>query len=182
MKWSECISAAKWNLSDCNDGYMLVFTQRFQVAHIPENKQGPLETKTCTQEKRNSLFAGKTFSSSSSSSVFRRYDIKKKSHLFSFITHSWLDPRHESYHFFSLLQRSLSQHLVHTLPFCINRWREWKMLHDDATSWKKTRLLMTAVTQRQRWSHSTENSTSSWWKKVFLLMWWQDDNRYRIKN
>ncbi|XP_037534402.1 tumor necrosis factor receptor superfamily member 19L [Nematolebias whitei] len=44
---------------------------RFQVAHIPENKPGALETKTCTQEKRNSLFAGKTFSSSSSS-VFRR--------------------------------------------------------------------------------------------------------------
>ncbi|KAM9733987.1 tumor necrosis factor receptor superfamily member 19L isoform 1-T3 [Menidia menidia] len=45
---------------------------RFQVAHIPEYKPIPLETKTSSQEQRNSLFGGRHFSSSSSSSGFRR--------------------------------------------------------------------------------------------------------------
>ncbi|KAF7219061.1 tumor necrosis factor receptor superfamily member 19L [Nothobranchius furzeri] len=44
---------------------------RFQVAHIPENKPAAVETKTLSQEKRNSMFLGKSFSSSSSS-VFKR--------------------------------------------------------------------------------------------------------------
>ncbi|XP_017286469.1 tumor necrosis factor receptor superfamily member 19L isoform X3 [Kryptolebias marmoratus] len=54
------------------DGEMRVLSVgRFQVAHIPENKPGAVETRTSSQEKRTSLFAGKA-SSSSSSSVFRR--------------------------------------------------------------------------------------------------------------
>ncbi|XP_014878581.1 tumor necrosis factor receptor superfamily member 19L-like isoform X1 [Poecilia latipinna] len=44
---------------------------RFQVAHIPEYKPVTTETKTSSQEQRNSLFGGKHFSSCSSSG-FRR--------------------------------------------------------------------------------------------------------------
>ncbi|XP_078140193.1 tumor necrosis factor receptor superfamily member 19L [Centroberyx gerrardi] len=41
---------------------------RFQVAQIPEQKPVTVETKTSSQEPRNSLFGGKPFSSSSSGS------------------------------------------------------------------------------------------------------------------
>ncbi|XP_043974972.1 tumor necrosis factor receptor superfamily member 19L [Gambusia affinis] len=44
---------------------------RFQVAHIPEYKPVTTETKTSSQEQRNSLFGGKHFPSCSSS-AFRR--------------------------------------------------------------------------------------------------------------
>ncbi|KAF7662157.1 hypothetical protein LDENG_00243820 [Lucifuga dentata] len=44
---------------------------RFQVAQIPEQQSVTAETKTSTQEPRNSLFGGKRFSSSSSSGIRR---------------------------------------------------------------------------------------------------------------
>ncbi|AWO99114.1 putative tumor necrosis factor receptor superfamily member 19L [Scophthalmus maximus] len=44
---------------------------RFQVAQIPEQKPVTMETKTSSQEQRNSLFVGKRFSSSSSSGIWR---------------------------------------------------------------------------------------------------------------
>ncbi|KAM3875260.1 tumor necrosis factor receptor superfamily member 19L [Diretmus argenteus] len=44
---------------------------RFQVAQIPEQKPVTVETKTSSQEQRNSLFGGKSFSSSSSSGTRR---------------------------------------------------------------------------------------------------------------
>ncbi|KAM6932159.1 tumor necrosis factor receptor superfamily member 19L [Lycodopsis pacificus] len=44
---------------------------RFQVAQIPEQKPVTVETKTSSQEQRNSLFGGKPFCSSSSSGIRR---------------------------------------------------------------------------------------------------------------
>ncbi|XP_040903139.1 tumor necrosis factor receptor superfamily member 19L isoform X3 [Toxotes jaculatrix] len=44
---------------------------RFQVAQIPEQKPVTMETKTSSQEQRNSFFGGKHFSSSSSSGIRR---------------------------------------------------------------------------------------------------------------
>ncbi|XP_059187438.1 tumor necrosis factor receptor superfamily member 19L isoform X2 [Centropristis striata] len=44
---------------------------RFQVTQIPEQKPVPVETKTSSQEQRNSLFGGKSFCSSSSFSIRR---------------------------------------------------------------------------------------------------------------
>ncbi|KAF0030525.1 hypothetical protein F2P81_017256 [Scophthalmus maximus] len=50
---------------------------RFQVAQIPEQKPVTMETKTSSQEQRNSLFVGKRFSSSSSSGIWR-YNLRKE--------------------------------------------------------------------------------------------------------
>uniref|UniRef100_A0A3B3XE14 TNFR-Cys domain-containing protein n=1 Tax=Poecilia mexicana TaxID=48701 RepID=A0A3B3XE14_9TELE len=55
---------------------------QFQVAHIPEYKPVTTETKTSSQEQRNSLFGGKHFSSCSSSG-FRRYGHKNSHHVSS---------------------------------------------------------------------------------------------------
>lgn len=55
--------------SDCN-----IFScspDRFQVAQIPEQKPAVAETKTTSQEPRNSLFLGKPFGCSSSSGIWR---------------------------------------------------------------------------------------------------------------
>uniref|UniRef100_A0A8D3B9U7 RELT TNF receptor n=1 Tax=Scophthalmus maximus TaxID=52904 RepID=A0A8D3B9U7_SCOMX len=49
----------------------------FQVAQIPEQKPVTMETKTSSQEQRNSLFVGKRFSSSSSSGIWR-YNLRKE--------------------------------------------------------------------------------------------------------
>ncbi|KAG7479282.1 hypothetical protein JOB18_022214 [Solea senegalensis] len=60
-------TAQKAEVQEKKEGELTVLSVgRFQVAQIPEQKPVAMETKTSSQEQRNSLFGGKHFSSSSS--------------------------------------------------------------------------------------------------------------------